>query len=84
MRKWQEKLGDDATYNNLISVFERSGHLNFADFIKNLEPEVKLEKKDESRDVVCPQTPPHRYLPVLHVEQVILHCEKGNVFHFYM
>ena len=60
--KWKQRLGDDASYNNLISVFERSGHKDLADFIKSLEPEVvqkttkvEQENQNESRDITGSQ-----------------------------
>ena len=31
---WKQRHGSDATYNNLIEVFETTGHRDIADFIK--------------------------------------------------
>lgn len=34
---WKQKLGDGATYLNLITAFERAGYQGYADFVKNLD-----------------------------------------------
>lgn len=33
---WMQRLGDRATYNALIQVFEKAGHKNLADFTRKL------------------------------------------------
>ena len=81
MWKWQQKLGDDATYNNLISVFERSAHNDLADFIKKLEPEIEQENQCKSEDITCPLPVPSPSQSVLHVHEVIIRTERGNLFY---
>ena len=33
---WKQRLGSDATYNNLIRVFENAGYRDLADFIRKI------------------------------------------------
>ena len=33
LEKWKQKLGSKATYNNLISVFERSGYKEYTETV---------------------------------------------------
>ena len=40
---WEQKNGDNATYNNLIRVFERAGYQLFADKVKRLATERKID-----------------------------------------
>ena len=36
LEKWKQKLGSDATYNNLIRVFEQAEYKDLADFVRNI------------------------------------------------
>ena len=36
MKRWKQKLGSVATYNNLCKAFERAGYINYADFTRAL------------------------------------------------
>ena len=36
LQHWKQKLGGKATYQNLITAFERSFHYDFADFVRNM------------------------------------------------
>lgn len=45
---WKQKLGDNATYNNLISTFEHAGYQNYADFTRTLiASEEKYYQSDD-------------------------------------
>ena len=33
---WKQKRGSDATYNNLIKVFETAGYKDLAEFVKRI------------------------------------------------
>ena len=34
LEKWKQKLGSDATYSNLISVFEHAGYQGYAEVVR--------------------------------------------------
>ena len=36
METWKQKLGSNATYNNLIGVFERAGYQGYADTVRDI------------------------------------------------
>ena len=36
LEEWKQKRGSEATYGNLIEVFERAGYEQCADFVRNL------------------------------------------------
>lgn len=36
LEKWKQKSGADATYNNLIRVFELAGYQGYAEIVRNL------------------------------------------------
>lgn len=54
--RWREKCGANATYNNLIGVFEYADNNTLADFVKNLEPEVRMEFQKSFGGNTCSQT----------------------------
>ena len=36
LEKWKQQLGDTATYNNLIRVFELAGYQGYADTVRKI------------------------------------------------
>ena len=59
MEKWKQKLGRDATYNNLIKVFEQAGSNYYAEIIKDLlMKNVQAKTGDSYRNITPP--PPLR------------------------
>ena len=36
LEKWKQKLGSNATYNNLIGAFERAGYRGYADTVRKI------------------------------------------------
>ena len=40
--RWKQKLGDDATYRNLITAFELAGHKDYGNFIRSILGNVTL------------------------------------------
>ena len=36
LQLWKQKLGDEATYRNLIDVFETAGYKNYADMVRSI------------------------------------------------
>ena len=52
LEKWKQKFGSDATYNNLIKVFEQAGYKNYAEIVKD------LVMKNVQTDTAIDQTPP--------------------------
>ena len=54
LQKWKQKLGPDATYNNIIKVFKQAGYETYAEFVEDL---VKNVQTDTSRNTIN-QTPP--------------------------
>lgn len=42
LRIWKQTNGSDATYGNLIKVFERAGYHGYADTVKNICGKLKL------------------------------------------
>ena len=82
MWKWQQIHGDDATYNNLISVFRCSCRKDLVDFIKKLEPEIEQKNNSESGDDTCPQPLSDPSQPVdsqVHQDFAICFHKKGNL-----
>lgn len=45
LRLWQQKLGSDATYNELIRAFNRAGYKQYADNVKKI---VQYHNHDDS------------------------------------
>ena len=46
LEKWKQKLGDGATYGNLITAFESAGYQAYADFVKRLFCERSSSSSD--------------------------------------
>ena len=39
---WKQKLGSNATYNNLIKVFESAGHKDYADLVRRIAGSYRI------------------------------------------
>ena len=77
LRLWQQKLGSDATYNELIRAFNRAGYKQYADNVKKI---VQYHNHDDS-DSSCsedsfPSPQPETY-PSLKPSSVELPSEKS-------
>ena len=48
MKKWKQKLGSNATYSNLIVVFERAGCQEYADTVRRLLLQSSVDKAEKS------------------------------------
>ena len=64
---WKQRLGDNATYNNLIRSFELAGFQQLADTVKKFEPDVDRNLSMDS--ITSPQRPsspppPERVFPI--------------------
>ena len=58
MEKWKQNLGPDATYDNLIKVFEQAGYKVYAEVVKDLlMKNVRTDNGDFNRNTFD-QTPP--------------------------
>lgn len=42
LRMWKQTNGDNATYQNLIKVFERAGHRQYATAVRNICGELAI------------------------------------------
>jgi hypothetical protein len=60
LEKWKQKLGANATYNNLIKVFEQAGHEDYAENVKDLLKNVQKDKINQT-----PPSPSEQQLPQL-------------------
>ena len=58
--KWKIKLGKDATYSNLISIFEAAGYKTYAENIKRMVG-GEDDTGDSSDDEKFPQPQPPTY-----------------------
>ena len=68
MEKWKQKLGSNATYNNLIGVFEQAGYQENADAIRKLILQSSVDKTENSADKLnkfFPTLPDRASLPPL-------------------
>lgn len=54
--RWKERCGANATYNNLIGVFEYAGYLALANSVQKLEPEVRKDFQKSFGGNTCSQT----------------------------
>ena len=65
LQKWMQRFGSNATYNNLIGVFERAGFQEYADIVRNVIqqsfvycPKTNISfPDDETLPVSTPQSP---------------------------
>ena len=66
LEKWKQLNGDNATYYNLIVVFERAGHQEYADKVKEILCSEKVSDSEISRPLTPPfhMPPPPPELPV--------------------
>ena len=68
MEKWKQNLGSNATYSNLIAVFERAGYQEYADAIKKLIMQSSADKTENfTEKKVFPTMPECVSLPQLPV-----------------
>ena len=51
MEKWKQKLGSNATYNNLIGVFERAGYKSYADTVRDLMKNLQRDTDNSDRNI---------------------------------
>lgn len=58
MKRWKQRLGSSATYNNLISAFERAGYKDYAEIVKGLLVKDVHTDSDDSDRIAHNQTPP--------------------------
>ena len=42
LEMWKQKLGSNATYNNLIKVFESAGHKDYADLVRRIAGSYRI------------------------------------------
>ena len=65
LEKWKQKLGSNATYNNLIDVFERAGYQDYADQIRKLSFRGSYQEDPSLLHVaqLPPQPPPQPVFP---------------------
>ena len=68
LQQWKQKLGSGATYNKLISVFERAGYKNYADEVRKIVSDDNSDSDssgNEDSALALPQPPtfPHLSLP---------------------
>ena len=61
LQKWRERLGNTATYNNLITVFEAAGHKDYADYITKEFGGDDEDTDDSSDDESFPRPQPPTY-----------------------
>ena len=54
MEKWKQMTGRGATYNNLISVFEKAGYSLYADTVREIVKQIPNNLGDSSSDDVTP------------------------------
>ena len=85
MELWKQKQGNNATYNNLIHLFEHAGYQVFADAVKKLEPNIEnvsrnLFSKYDTLSLSPPSSPPLPQQPVFPITSstVLLEDEKGT------
>ena len=57
MGKWQQGLGNEATYGKLITAFESVGYIKYADFVRKLANGIESPTDDVSDDG-CHSSPP--------------------------
>ena len=48
MQKWKQRNGSEATYSELIKIFERAGYKNLADEVRKLTKASDSETDDSS------------------------------------
>ena len=64
MEKWKQNLGPNATYNNLIKVFEQAGYEMYAEIVKGLlMKSLQTDSEDFDRNTFN-QTPPPLQQPL--------------------
>ena len=65
LEKWKQNLGANATYNNLIGVFECAGYHRHADTVRKLVLGFSSNLMDDSsNDKVCLVCPPSPSTPL--------------------
>jgi hypothetical protein len=57
LEKWKQKLGANATYNNLIKVFEKASYEDFAEIVKDLV--MKNVQTNTNRNTINQTESPH-------------------------
>ena len=63
---WKQALGKEATYSNLIGVFERANHQGYADTVRRIIEEMSSELTDDSGgDEIFPGSTPSSSSPTL-------------------
>ena len=71
MEKWKQNLGSNATYSNLIAVFERAGYQEYAGAIKKLMLQSSADKTEKFTEKkvfpTMPECVPQPQLPQLPV-----------------
>ena len=67
MEKWKQKFGHDATYDNLIKVFEQAGSKYYAEIVKGLlmkNSNVQVKTGDSNWIITPPPPSKERLSPV--------------------
>ena len=62
LEKWKQLNGDNASYYNLIGVFERAGYQKYADKVKEIVKHLCSEQISDS-EISRPLTPPFHLPP---------------------
>ena len=77
---WKQKQGNNATYSNLIHLFEHAGYQVFADAVKKLEPDIDLFSEYDTLSLSPPSSPSLPQQPVFPITSstVLLEDEKGT------
>ena len=60
---WKQKLGSEATYRKLISIFECAGYDTYAEIVRNIcDTESEDDSSDYDEPIPQPETYPHQTL----------------------